>query len=66
MNKFGIALYVLVAAIALTAANAQSCTTCNCQFDNIQVLNQLVEAKVKSTLANEPRKFTIITIFLQC
>jgi hypothetical protein len=63
MNKFGIALCVLVAAIALTAAKVQSCSTCNCQFDNIQVLDQLVEAKVKNTLANEPRKFTIIYFY---
>ena len=51
---FGIALCVFVAATAITAANAQSCRACNCQFDNIQLLDQLVEAKVNRNLANEP------------
>ena len=53
-DKFGITLCVFVAATAITAANAQSCRACNCQFDNIQLLDQLVEAKVNRNLANEP------------
>ena len=53
---FGIALCVFVAATAITAANAQSCMrrACKCQFDNIQLLDQLAEAKVNRILANEP------------
>jgi hypothetical protein len=62
LDKFGIALCVLVAAIALTAANAQSCTTCNCQFNNIQVLDQFVEANMNRILANEPSELLTVTI----
>ena len=54
MNKSGIALLVFIAMTATYVANAQSCRACNCQFNNVKVLNQLVEAQVKSTLANEP------------
>ena len=52
----GIALLIFVAVTGIPAASAQSCNACNCQFNNIQVLDQLVEAKVKITLANEPCK----------
>ena len=58
MNKSGIALCVFVAAIAISGASAQSCATCNCQVNNIQLLDQLVEAKVNRILANEPSKCT--------
>ena len=65
MNTSGITLRVLVAATAITAANAQSaCGACNCQFNNIQLLDQLLEAKMKSTLASEPRKLHYITMLL--
>ena len=45
-----------IAAVSISTANAQSCNTCNCQFNNFQVLSQLIEAQVNRTLANEPSK----------
>jgi hypothetical protein len=53
MNKSGVAVCVFVAAIAITTASTQSCTTYNCQINNIQLLDQLVEAKMNRILANE-------------
>ena len=62
MNKSGIALCAFVAVIAFiitaVAANTQSCTTCNCQINNIQLLDQLAEAKVNRILANEPSELS--------
>ena len=66
MDKYGIALFVFLAGTAIPTASAQSCNACNCQFNNVQVLDQLVEAKVKSALASEPRKlllYSIMTLF---
>ena len=60
MSKSGIALLVFIAIRALFAANVQSCGGgCNCRFGNIQGLIQLIEAKVKSALANESCKLII-------
>ena len=66
MDKYGIALFIFIAGTTISAASAQSCKACNCQFHNIQVLDQLVENRVKSTLADEPCKLIVITIILQC
>ena len=37
-------------------ADAQSCTACNCQFNNVEVLSELVKAEVNGALADEPRE----------
>ena len=60
MNKSGIVLCVFVVAITISGASAQSCTACNCQVNNIELLDQLVEAKVNSILANEPSKLSSV------
>ena len=60
MNKSGVALCVFVAVTAISGASAQSCATCNCQINNIQLLDQLVEAKVNRILANEPSKLSSV------
>lgn len=56
MDMSGITLCVFVAATALSAATAQSCQACNCQLNNAQVLDQLVETKVKHILVNGSSK----------
>ena len=53
MDMSGITLCVFVAATALSAATAQSCRACNCQLNNIQVLDHIVEARVKNILVND-------------
>jgi hypothetical protein len=60
MNKSRIAVCVFMAVIhvVLTAASTQSCTACSCQINNIQLLDQLVEAKVNRILANEPSELS--------
>ena len=58
-KKFGITSFVFLGTVLATiivAATAQSCNSCNCQFSNVQVLSQLIEAEVNRALANEPRK----------
>ena len=52
MTLSGITLRVFVAATALSAATAQSCRACNCQLNNAQVLDHIVEARVKNILVN--------------
>ena len=37
-------------------ADAQSCTACSCEVNNVQVLSQLVKAEVNRALADEPRE----------
>ena len=58
MAKVGILVLLLLVSTGfiITVADAQSCNACNCQFNNIQILSQLVEAEVNRKLADEPSK----------
>ena len=61
MNKSSIALkvcmFLVATAIVVASAHDQSrCTACNCQVNNIELLDQLLEAKVNQILVNEPSK----------
>ena len=49
-------LFLTATTAALSVASAQSCNACNCQFNNVQALSQLVEIQVNRALSNEPRK----------
>lgn len=53
-------LFLIAMTTILSVASAQSCNACNCQFNNVQALSQLVEAQVNRALATEPRKLTLI------
>ena len=51
------ALMLLVVAVftsVTSAQNADTCQACNCQFNNIQALSQLVNARINDILTNEP------------
>ena len=58
MCKSGVflTLFLIVSTTVLSIASAQSCKACNCQFNNVQALSQLIEVQVNRALANEPRK----------
>ena len=47
---------ILLASGAISVANAQSCKACNCQFNNAQVLSEIVKTQVNHILAKEPSK----------
>ena len=36
-----------------TFAQSDSCRACNCQFNNVEVLDQLIEARIRDMLAND-------------
>ena len=37
-----------------SAQGDRSCRACNCQFNNINILNRMIESKVNESLANDP------------
>ena len=46
-------LIAFITAILTAAVSAQGngvCNSCNCQFNNVQVLDQLVDARIASTI----------------
>ena len=51
-----LAVMLIASTTLFVSVSAHSCKACNCQFNNVQVLNDMVEAKVNQILANEPRK----------
>ena len=50
-----VAFLLLVISAIFSQAQSQSgtCTACNCQFDNIQVLDQLIDLKIATGLATQ-------------
>ena len=48
--------------VAISVASAQSCNACNCQFNNVQMLSQIIEAEVNRILADEPCKLQTFVI----
>jgi hypothetical protein len=53
MKGAGLNWIVLIAAVLTASASTQGngvCNSCNCQFNNIQVLNQLVDARIANTV----------------
>ena len=50
-----VAFLLLVISAIFSQAQSQSgtCTACNCQFDNIQVLDQLIDLKIATRLATQ-------------
>ena len=49
-------MIISLASGAFSVANAQPCKTCNCQFNNAQVLSEIVKTQVNRILAKEPSK----------
>lgn len=55
-------IYVVLSAIIVVRGNLAlaeqgqggTCNACNCQFNNIQVLEQLIESMIATNLANQP------------
>ena len=58
MKKGGLffLLIAITASVAADVGTAQTCNVCNCQFNNVQVLTQLIDAQMNRILSNEPRK----------
>ena len=58
MKVLGVMLAVILIASGTfsVSVSAQSCKACNCQFSNVEVLNDIVEAQVNRILAKEPSK----------
>ena len=59
--KLGLSFMVLLVTAATTQdeGNAQTCNVCNCKFNNVKLLSQLIEKQVNKKLADEPRKLLI-------
>ena len=68
MEQSGCALFVFMAVTvtvtAFSVSNANSCPVCNCQVNNVEVLEQVVRAQVHRVLANEPCKLYILLILM--
>ena len=47
------AIAVVSSVIAVDATQDNTCNACQCHFNNVEVLGQLIEAKVATALSNE-------------
>ena len=48
------ATLLLLSPAATSAQSDGSCRACNCQFNNIEVLDRMIESKINKSLANDP------------
>ena len=48
------ATLLLLSLAGTSAQGDSSCRACNCQFNNIQVLDRMMESKINKSLANDP------------
>ena len=44
-----------------SAQGDNSCRACNCQFNNIEVLDRMIESKINKSLANDPGEISQTT-----
>ena len=47
------AIAIVSSVITVDATQDNTCNACQCQFNNIQVLSQLIESKITTVLTNE-------------
>ena len=52
LNPF-LLIVVLMLSVVSIVISQESCSVCNCQFSNIQVLDQLIEAKLNTALTGK-------------
>ena len=43
-------LFLLILAIAIHKAASSECNACNCQFNNVEILDGLIDAKISTAL----------------
>ena len=47
---FKLAIIVTATCVAAVSAQSDTCRACNCQFNNVQVLDQLIEDRIATGL----------------
>ena len=50
------AVAIVSSVITVDATQDNTCNACQCQFNNFQVLSQLIESKIANVLENETGK----------
>ena len=50
------AVAIVSSVIMVDASQDNTCNACQCQFNNVQVLDQLIESKIATVLENETGK----------
>ena len=51
-------IFVTTTCAAAVSAQSDTCRACNCQFNNVQVLDQLIEDRIATTLENGTGEYT--------
>ena len=66
MEAAGLNLVVLITAVLTATASTQAngvCNSCNCQFNNVQVLDQLVNAEIANTIGKFIVVLAIVSLY---
>ena len=49
-------MFVVISISSAVSVQGDTCNTCNCQFNNVEVLSQLIESKIATARINESGK----------
>ena len=63
--NFNLLLAIIVTLSSTAIVSTQpdgTCSACNCQFNNAQVLEQIIEAKIATARANESGEVIVVTV----
>ena len=66
-TKILLVIFAIGTHVAVVSAQSGSdtCRACNCQFNNVQVLDQLIEEKIAAVLDSGTGKLYILQTFKQ-
>ena len=53
------AIFVTATCVAAVSAQSDTCRACNCQFNNVQVLDQLIQDRIATALESGTGKFVL-------
>lgn len=51
-------IFITTTCAAAVSAQSGTCQTCNCQFNNVQVLDQLIADRINTALVNGTGEYT--------
>ena len=59
-TKLFLVIFTLGTCVAAVSAQSDTCQACNCQFNNVKVLDQLIEDKIAAAMENTTGKFLML------
>ena len=57
--NFSLMLTIILSSAFTVSPQGDTCNACNCQFNNVEALTQLIESKIATARTNEAGELTL-------